>query len=63
MASNVQRQSRERRMERWERRLPLLDEDPTEDELPFRPRGEEDGLPFGGLTQLGKKLVGLVEWE
>lgn len=59
---SVQRQSRHRRTERWKYRLPLLDEDPKEDELPHRPPGEEDGQP-AELTELGKRLVGLVEWE
>lgn len=59
----VHRLSRERRIDRWRLRLPLLDEDPTEDQLSHRPPGEEHGEPFGGLTALGKRLVGLVEWE
>ena len=61
-APPLRRQSRERRIARWHDRLPLLDEDPRENELPVRPPGEEDGEP-ATLTQLGKKLVGLVEWE
>ena len=47
---------------RWRRRLPLLDEDPRESELDRAPPGEEDGEPFGGLTPLGRRLVGLDEW-
>lgn len=62
-AAPLRRQSRERRAERWRSRLPMLDEDPTEAELARRPPGEADGLPFGGLTPLGERLVGLVEWE
>lgn len=60
--SRTKRQSRERRVERWRYRLPLLDEDPTEADLPRRPEGEEDGRP-ATLTALGERLVGLVEWE
>lgn len=56
------RQSRERRVERWRHRLPLLDEDPTEGELVRRPPGEEDGAP-AELTALGERLVGLADWE
>ena len=56
------RQSRDRRVERWRLRLPLLDEDPGEEELAFRPLGEEAGMP-ASLTPLGRKLVGLDVWE
>eukprot|EP00908_Phaeocystis_cordata_P016001 Transcript_27212.p1 GENE.Transcript_27212~~Transcript_27212.p1 ORF type:complete len:426 (+),score=127.26 Transcript_27212:47-1279(+) len=56
------RQSRERRAERWRWRLPLLDEDPRESELPHLVPGEEDGRP-ARLTPLGERLAGLVEWE
>lgn len=55
------RLSREQRVERWRRRLPLLAEDPQEHELPRRPPGEEHGRPTR-LTELGEKLVGLREW-
>ena len=50
------------RAERWRLRLPLLDEDPREEEMPRRPPGEEDGAPFGGLTPLGRRLTGLDPW-
>jgi hypothetical protein len=60
--SGLKRQSRERRAERWRHRLPMLDEDPKEDELSRRPPGEEDGAP-AKLTPLGERLAGLVEWE
>jgi len=56
------RQSRERRAERWRRRLPLLDEDPGEEELPRLVPGEEARRP-AELTPLGERLVGLVAWE
>jgi len=56
------RQSRARRAERYTNRLPLLDEDPLEEELPHMPPGE-DARPLAPLTPLGKRLVGLVEWE
>jgi hypothetical protein len=56
------RLSRDARIDRWRRRLPLLDEDPRESELDRAPPGEEDGEPFGGLTPLGRRLVGLDEW-
>ena len=61
-AAQLRRQSRERRVERWRSRLPMLDEDPLEAELPRRPPGEEDGSP-AQLTPLGERLVGLLEWE
>ena len=54
--------SRERRAERWRRRLPLLDEDPGEEELPHLVPGEEARQPIE-LTPLGERLVGLVAWE
>lgn len=60
--ASMRRQSRERRAERWRRRLPLLDEDPKEEELCRRPPGEEAGEP-AELTPLGERLAGLVEWE
>eukprot|EP00933_Yihiella_yeosuensis_P036473 TRINITY_DN3021_c1_g1_i2.p1 TRINITY_DN3021_c1_g1~~TRINITY_DN3021_c1_g1_i2.p1 ORF type:complete len:387 (-),score=49.59 TRINITY_DN3021_c1_g1_i2:1212-2345(-) len=50
------------RVEKWQKRLPLLREDPQEDDLPRRPPGEDDGKP-ALLTPLGKRLVGLVKWE
>ena len=56
------RQSRERRAERWRRRLPLLDEDPGEEELPHLVPGEESRQPVE-LTPLGERLVGVVAWE
>ena len=56
------RQSRERRAERWRRRLPLLDEDPGEEELPHLVPGEEARQPIE-LMPLGERLVGLVAWE
>ena len=59
--TRVQRQSRQRRSERYLFRLPLLDEDPHEGELPHKPPGEEDA-PLAELTPLGQRLVGLVEW-
>ena len=62
LPARVRRQSRERRVERWRERLPLLDEDPREDELPSRPPGESDANP-AALTALGRKLVGLDEWD
>ena len=43
--ARVRRQSRERRVERWRLRLPLLDEDPREAELPHPPPGEASGEP------------------
>ncbi len=58
----LRRQSRSRRTARWRDRLPMLDEDPTEDQLPHRPPGEEEGRA-ASLTPLGQRLVGLVEWE
>ncbi len=61
-ASRTRRQSRERRAERWRHRLPMLDEDPREAELPRLPPGEEQGAP-AELTPLGARLVGLVPWE
>ena len=60
--AGLRRQSRERRAERWRLRLPLLDEDPREDELPHLVPGEEHQRP-AVLTPLGERLVGLVEWE
>ena len=57
------RQSRERRVERWRRRLPLLDEDPTEGELARRPPGEGEDAGPAALTPLGERLVGLVPWS
>lgn len=59
--ARVRRQSRERRVERWRLRLPLLDEDPREAELPHPPPGEASGEP-AVLTPLGQRLVGLVPW-
>lgn len=56
------RLSREARVDRWRRRLPLLDEDPREGTLDRAPPDEEDGEPFGGLTSLGRRLVGLDDW-
>ena len=44
------------------RRLPLLDEDPGEEELPHLVPGEEARQPIE-LTPLGERLVGLVAWE
>ena len=61
-AGQLRRQSRARRVERWRSRLPMLDEDPLEAELPRRPPGEEDGSP-AQLTPLGERLVGLLDWE
>jgi len=61
-AGRLRRQSRERRAERWRRRLPLLDEDPGEEELPHLVPGEESRQPVE-LTPLGERLVGLVAWE
>jgi hypothetical protein len=58
----LRRQSRVRRVERWRRRLPLLDEDPTEDQLSQRPPAEGHGRP-AELTLLGRRLVGLDAWE
>ena len=58
----LRRQSRERRIERWEMRLPLLDQDPREDQLPHRPPGENNSKP-AELTPLGRKLVGLDSWD
>ena len=48
--------SRERRAERWRRRLPLLDEDPGEEELPHLVPGEEARQPIE-LTPLGERLL------
>ena len=59
--ARVRRQSRERRVERWRLRLPLLDEDPREAELPHPPPGEASREP-AVLTPLGQRLVGLVPW-
>jgi hypothetical protein len=56
------RLSRDARIDRWPRHLPLLDEDPRESEHDRAPPGEEGGEPFGGLTPLGRRLVGLDEW-
>lgn len=56
------RLSREERLERWMRRLPVLHEDPHEHELPRLPPGEEDGVPVA-LSELGERLVGLRDWE
>ena len=50
------------RAERWRKRMPLLDEDPSEEMLPRRPPGDEGGEPFGGLTVLGRRLTGLDPW-
>ena len=61
-AGRLRRQSPERRAERWRRRLPLLDEDPGEEELPHLVPGEESRQPVE-LTPLGERLVGLVAWE
>lgn len=58
----LRRQSRARRVERWRLRLPLLDEDPTEEQLAQRPPGEGHGRP-AELTPLGRRLVGLDAWE
>ena len=58
----VPRLTRDARVDRWRRRRPLLDEDPTEAALERRPPGEADGAPFPGLTALGRKLVGLDAW-
>ena len=60
--SALRRQSRERRAERWRKRLPMLDEDPREEELSRRPPGEEAGEPVP-LSPLGERLAGVVEWE
>lgn len=62
VAVRILRQSRKRRAERYLLRLPLLDEDPHESELPHLPPGEREA-PLAHLTPLGKRLVGLVEWE
>lgn len=70
----LKRLDRKERELRWRHRLPLLDQDPREDQL-------ENGLvvgggggghntaapppppqPFGGLTPLGRKLVGVDSW-
>lgn len=60
----LRRQSAARRAERWRLRLPMLDEDPREEELPVRPPGEGGaGAVAAALTPLGERLVGLVEWE
>jgi hypothetical protein len=56
------RQSRERRVERWRYRLPLLDEDPKEGELSRMPPGEEHGQP-AKLTPRGERLVGVRPWR
>ena len=58
----LRRLSAAQRAERWRHRLPLLDEDPRESEMPRRPPGEDDGAPFGGLTRLGRRLTGLEPW-
>ena len=58
----VRRLGREERAELWRRRLPLLREDPKEDELPRRPPGEAHGRP-AELTALGEKLAGVREWD
>lgn len=50
------------RLRRWRERLPLLDEDPREDEVECWPPGEENAPPFAALTHLGRKLVGLDAW-
>ena len=60
--SALRRQSAERRAQRWRERLPLLDEDPREDELAHRPPSEEGGEP-AVLTALGERLVGLTPWS
>ena len=56
-AAPLRRQSRRRRAERWRRRLPLLDEDLGEEELPHLVPGEEARQPIE-LTPLG--ACGLV---
>ena len=53
-AAPLRRQSRERRAERWRRRLPLLDEDPGEEELPHLVPGEEARQPIE-LTRLAAR--------
>ena len=62
LGSSVPRLSRDRRVERWRHRLPLLDEDPKEHELERRPPGEHHAEPFAHLSPLGRRLVGLDDW-
>lgn len=56
------RLNRNQRLQRWRKRLPLLDEDPKEEELEKWPPGEVQAPPFSDLSPLGRKLVGLDEW-
>ncbi|KAL1514651.1 hypothetical protein AB1Y20_003741 [Prymnesium parvum] len=58
----VARQTREQRARRYYERLPLLDEDPLEDELSALPPDEEH-RPLAPLSPLGQRLAGVVEWE
>lgn len=58
----VQRLTREQRIARWQQRLPLLDEDPREEEIEAWPPGEVRAPPFADLSPLGRKLVGLDAW-
>lgn len=60
-AMGLQRMNRSTHVHRWRNRLPLLAEDPREDELPRRPPGEAHGRP-ASLTELGELLVGVREW-
>jgi len=61
LSRHVDRVSAREHRERWRRRLPLLEEDPREDELPKRPPGEEHGRP-ASLSTLGERLVGCRDW-
>ncbi|KAJ8604785.1 hypothetical protein CTAYLR_001046 [Chrysophaeum taylorii] len=62
-ARTLRRVDCEGRVRRWRRRLPHLEEDPREQEVERYPPGEPAGAPpFGGLTPLGRKLVGLDPW-
>ena len=60
----IKRKNRQDRIDRYKYRLPLLDEDPKEDDLERYPPNEPQGTPpFPDLTPLGRKLVGIDLWE
>lgn len=59
---SVRRLGRSDRVARWRDRRPLLDEDPREGALD-RPPPDGEVAPFPGLTPLGRRLVGLDDWD
>ena len=59
---HLQRMSQHERMERWRHRRPLLREDPIESDLTGYPYDFFNDSLYE-LTPLGRKLVGLDDWE